>query len=110
METALVYAKRFGNREAEGWHIGYLGSAYRDVGKIQKAIQCFGHGLIIYRELGDLISESSANSNLGNIFSDTGDYEKAIDFYKLAIAIDEKIDEKKGRGFISHRAYYPENT
>jgi tetratricopeptide (TPR) repeat protein len=89
LENALYHARRLGNRQAEGWHLGNLGSAYRDIGENEKAIQWFERGLQLFRELKDVRAESSLHSNLGNIYSDTGKYEKAIDSYSKALQLDE---------------------
>ena len=46
--------QRLQARRAEGRHLGNLGLAYRDLGKVENAIQTYEQALAIAREIGSL--------------------------------------------------------
>ena len=50
------------------------------------------------RKLRDKNAEGVHLGNLGNAYSDLGDYQKAIEFYDQVLVLHREIDDKKGEG------------
>jgi len=98
LEAAARAARRLGNREAEGNHLGNLGIAYWDMGNMEEAILQFGQALAIARELGNRRGESTWLGNLGNAYGNLGELEKAIDHYQQALDIGREIGDRLGEG------------
>lgn len=73
LEAALAAARRLGRRDAEGAHLGNLGSAYADLGEPRRAIEHYEQALAIAREMGDRAGEARASWNLGLALEGEGD-------------------------------------
>jgi len=86
-DGALTIAREIGNRDAEGNHLGNLGSVYRDLGQIEKAIEYYEQALTIAQEIGDRRGEGSQLGSLGNAYAERGQVEKAIEYYNMAYAL-----------------------
>ena len=96
--AALSAARRLKSKEAQGAHLGNLGLAYADLGKIRKAIEFQEQRLIIAREIGDRRGEGNALGNLGLAYADLGEPRKAIEYHEQALAIDREIGDLRGEG------------
>jgi len=54
--------------------------------------------LSIFQKLGKKQAIGAALGNMGNAYSDLGDYRKAISYHEQATAIAGEIGDKKGKG------------
>ena len=91
-------AKALGNRRDEGTWLGNLGNTYRDLGKVERAIEHYQQALAIAREIGDRSGEGIWLGNLGNIYSALGQVERALEHYQQALAIAREIGDRSGEG------------
>jgi tetratricopeptide (TPR) repeat protein len=98
LQAALDAARRLGDKNAEGIHLGNLGVAYADLGDARKAIEFYEQALAIDREIGNRRGEGAELGNLGVAYADLGDARKAIEFYEQALAIDREIGNRRGEG------------
>jgi len=98
LEAALEAARRLGDREAEGIHLGNLGLAYADLGDPRRAIGFYEQTLQIHREIGDRRGEGNALGNLGTAYHTLGDPRRAIGFYEQALEIAREIGDRRGEG------------
>lgn len=73
--------------EGEGWHLGYLGSAFRDLGQTEDARRCYQESLEIAQKIGKRGMEGSRLSDLGNINRDLGLIQQAMTHYEKALEI-----------------------
>jgi tetratricopeptide (TPR) repeat protein len=98
LEQAVTAARKLGNRQSEGAHLGNLGLAYAALGDVRKAIEYYEQQLVITREIGDRRGEGNALGNLGNAYADLGDVRKAIEYYEQRIEIAREIGDRRGEG------------
>ncbi|MGV8126150.1 MAG: ATP-binding protein [Methanothrix sp.] len=98
--AALSAARRLKSKEAQGTHLGNLGTAYWNLGEIRKAIEFYEQRLIIAREIGDMMGEGNALGNLGNAYAYLGEPHKAIKYHEQALAIAREIGSKMAEGTI----------
>ena len=54
--------------------------------------------LAINREIGDRKGKGATLSNIGNVYSNLGQYRKALDFYEKALAINRELGNRNGEG------------
>ena len=80
--------------------VGNLGTAYRNIGQIPKAIACYEQALAWAREAKDKPGEGAWLGNLGNCYANLGQTRRAIEFYEQALAIDRQIGDHRGEGAI----------
>ena len=78
--------------------LGNLGSAYSDLGQVDKAIEYHEQALVIAREIGDRRGEGSRLGNLGSAYYHLGQVEKAIEYYEQALVIAREIGDRRGEG------------
>lgn len=98
LEPALSAARGLGDRDAEGVHLGSLGSAQRALGDLTRATDCFEEGLVISRELGDRPNEAVYLGNLAEVHGDRGDLDRAIACFEKAVAIDRELGDRRREG------------
>ncbi len=98
LESGVIAAKNLKDRQDEGGHLGNLGNAYSDLGKIEKAIQYYEKALSISREIGNRKNEGIWLGNLGLAYIDLGKIEKAIEFNEQSLSISREIGHRHGEG------------
>jgi len=81
--------------EGEGWHLGYLGSAFRDLGQIEDARKCYQESLEIAQKIGKRWMEGSRLSDLGNIYRDLGLIQQAMRYYEKALEIARELHNRR---------------
>ncbi|MBN1934142.1 MAG: tetratricopeptide repeat protein, partial [Anaerolineae bacterium] len=50
-QAALTIAREIGDRRGEGSDLGNLGNAYRNLGQVEKAIECMSQAAEIFDEI-----------------------------------------------------------
>lgn len=81
--------------EGEGWHLGYLGSAFRDLGQTEDARRCYQESLEIAQKIGKRGMEGSRLSDLGNINRDLGLIQQAMTHYEKALEIARELHNRR---------------
>jgi tetratricopeptide (TPR) repeat protein len=81
------------DRQAEGAHLGNLGSAYSDLGEPGRAIELYNQQLVIAREIGDRRGEGNALFNTSLRLDQLGDRPHAIANAKAALKIRVEIED-----------------
>jgi len=74
-----------------------LGSFYRVLGNIPKAIDIHENSLAINRKLGRLEGRADHLGNLGLCYETLGDIPKAIDFHERSLCIEQKLGRLEGQ-------------
>lgn len=97
-KTALAASQKLKTRDLEGFHLGNLGVAYKDLGEYQKAIESHLKSLKISQEIEDKRNEGVTLSNLGIVYALLKDHEKAIGYLEQAVQIAQEISQKKDEG------------
>ncbi len=98
LESALAAARKLGDKQAEGYHLGNLGLAYRNLGNARKAIECHEQALAIAREINNRRSEGNQLGNLGLNYATLGETRKAIKFHKQSLAIARETSDRRSEG------------
>jgi tetratricopeptide (TPR) repeat protein len=98
LEAALEAAKELDRKQAQSWHLGNLGNAYRDLGEVGRAIAYYEQALTIAREIGHRRGEGNHVGNLGNAYRVLGEVGRAIAYYEQALTIAREIGDRRGEG------------
>ncbi len=91
-------AVSLGDRHGEGSTLTNLGLAYKDLGELEKAIECHKKALLIDREINDRLGESADLGSLGLAYVDLGELKKAIGYHKQHLTIAREIGDRRGEG------------
>jgi tetratricopeptide (TPR) repeat protein len=87
---------KLSDRELERRSVGNLGTAYRSMGQVQKAIICYGHALAIAREMENRQAEAAGLSGLGLCYATLGQTECALEHHQKSLDIDREIGSRQG--------------
>ncbi len=63
-----------------------------------ESIKCYKEALEIHRELGDKRGEGSDLANIGVVYEDIGEYDKALKYYEEALEIFYRIKDRQALG------------
>lgn len=94
-EECIPLAQELGGfKQVEAFALDGLGRTYTGKKQFDKAFEKYNLSLSIRREIGFKFGEATTLSNIGNLFIEKGDHEKAIEYlqkaYDLAIAINSR--------------------
>ncbi len=78
--------------------VGNLGSAYKNIGQVQRAISCHEQALALSRQRKDRQAEGVWLGNLGNCYADLGQTARAIEYHEQVLAIAREIGDRSGEG------------
>lgn len=95
LETGLKASQKLNNQQVIGICLGNLGSAYKDLGKFQKAIKYNDQALTIAEEINDRQSKGRWLSNFGIVYQNLGQYQKAIKYHEQALTIAKEFNNPK---------------
>jgi|GEM_PF-1999601 len=98
--VAFTAAKKLEAKQAQGNHLGNLGTAYRNLGDHRKAIEYHEQALEISRQIGDRRGESSHLTNMGIAYKYSGEHRQAIEYFEQALEISRDIGERQYEGNI----------
>ena len=90
LEAALDAARRLKHRNTEGVHLGNLGTAYRALGQVERAIEFHEQALVIAREIGDRRGEAICSWNLG-LLCEESDPARAAELMQVCIDYEREI-------------------
>jgi|WetSurMetagenome_2_1015567.scaffolds.fasta_scaffold02503_8 tetratricopeptide (TPR) repeat protein/nucleoside phosphorylase len=94
IKVGLDAAQELNDRNAEGLHLGNLGSAYLDIGESRKTIELEKRALSIFQEIGYHEGECAVTGNLGLAFYTLGEISKAMEFFRQHLDISRKIGNR----------------
>jgi tetratricopeptide (TPR) repeat protein len=69
-----------------------LGQAYRLTGDYVKGLECHRKGMALAEKSGNLLLLAMAQNQMGHIYKDRLENDKALSLYKSALFIAEKIN------------------
>jgi tetratricopeptide (TPR) repeat protein len=98
LEAALVASRKTENQNAEGNHLGNLGTAYFLMSETCKAINYYEQALKTAREIGDRWGEEAYLGNLGSAYFDLEGPRKSVGYYDQALKISRDIGDRQGEG------------
>jgi len=97
-QKAVACCRGLGDRQNEGQHLGNLGLAYAQTGRMDEAIAHYRRALAIARQSGDRRGEGEHLGNLGSAYLQTGRMDEAIAHFQQALVIAREIDDRSGEG------------
>ncbi|RXG18193.1 Tfp pilus assembly protein PilF [Leeuwenhoekiella aestuarii] len=71
-----------------------LGTCAEKQNQPKKALDFQQQSLLIYRDLKDLSGEATVLENIGSIYEDLGDYDKAYTYFEQAYAFFKEVDDE----------------
>lgn len=77
--------------------LGELGVAYRKLGQIPSAIECFSRALTIFEGRDDIEGRATQLNRLGLCYRSLSDFRTALDLHHQSLALHEQIDNRKGQ-------------
>ncbi|MEE3720024.1 tetratricopeptide repeat protein, partial [Tumidithrix elongata RA019] len=77
---------------SEEYRLSDLGTAYRNLGQYQNAIEVYLQALVIEKQIGNNGWGGRIRASLGHAYSEIRQYQKAIDFYLQALASEKQND------------------
>ncbi|MEJ7654403.1 MAG: tetratricopeptide repeat protein [Chloroflexia bacterium] len=89
---------RLDDPDARESSVGVLGTAYREVGQIRKAIESYEEALGLARDLNNRQSEGAWLGNLGLCYSDLGETKRAMKHHEQALVISLEIGNRQSEG------------
>jgi len=86
-EEALSLAQKVGNERLEAPIETLLGGINDVLGETIKSQDHFERARLLAKRLGDNLNEGSALNNIGKLYNDAGDFQKALDYYRQALLL-----------------------
>jgi tetratricopeptide (TPR) repeat protein len=71
-------------------------TALADLGESNRALECVGNALSIFREVDDRVGEAVALNNLGNVYGNLGEKQRALECVEMALPIQRDIGDRVG--------------
>ena len=93
-EEAVALAQKTGEQRLEAQIETYLGGVFDVLGEIAKSHAHFERARVLAGRLGDKLTQGSAINTIGKLLHDTGDYQRGLDYYLLALPL---FDESPAR-------------
>lgn len=84
----------------QAWNVGHLGTAYRRMGELQKAVSCYEQSLKLDRENRNRSSEGASLVGLANSYGNMGQTARAIEYNEQALAIFREIGDRQSEGTV----------
>jgi tetratricopeptide (TPR) repeat protein len=89
-DLLCAIARDIGHRHGEGIQLSNLGLAYRDLGQMEKAIDCYEQALVIARDIGDRHGEAIQCWNLGLLYEES-DPARAAELTSVLVSYEREI-------------------
>lgn len=86
-EEALTLAQRIGDQRLEAQIETFLGGTYGDLGEIARSHAHHERARVLAGRAGDNLTQGSAFNNIGNLHSNAGNYQKALDYFLQALPL-----------------------
>ncbi len=79
-----------------------LGVTLKQLHRYEDAVARLEEALQVHRQTKERLLEAHAMAALGDVFSDIGDHDRAIDQYQGSLEIRRAIGDQKGQGWMLH--------
>jgi tetratricopeptide (TPR) repeat protein len=98
LETGLAAARRIGDQQAQGAHLGNLGNACYALGDLPRAIEYHEQALALAQTIGDRRGAAATLGNLGSAYYVQGELHRAIDYHQKQRVIAREIGDRRSEG------------
>jgi tetratricopeptide (TPR) repeat protein len=78
--------------------VGNVGPAYFRMGRLERAMVCFGEALRLFREDRNRSGETAALGNLANCLFEVGQTARAVDMLEQALQMCREVGDRQGEG------------
>lgn len=93
---ALKLAEKLDYTKGKGLSYKTLGNTQYMQGALKEAITYYEQGLQEYVSINNIDGVASCENNIGLVYNDMGDYEKAMKFHLKTLKLREEIKDEKG--------------
>jgi CHAT domain-containing protein/tetratricopeptide (TPR) repeat protein len=90
-QRILTDARRTGDRRVESLALGHLGTAYKNLGDYDRALDHHERALDLKRQLGDRAEQAKTLNNIGLVHWSRGRCDKALPVFEESLAIFESL-------------------
>ena len=101
-EQALRLWRAVEDLRREATTLNDIGTAYSDLGELQKALQYYHQGLPLHRSVRDVRGESINLNNIGIVYAKMGQSERALEYYRQALPLKQAIGNRKSEANTLH--------
>jgi tetratricopeptide (TPR) repeat protein len=98
LQVALNASKRLENPVTTQAHLGNLGLAYSELGKLSLATDYFKQAMKLAEQIDDRYHQGAWLGNLGNVYARLGEHQKAIEYHQQHLGIAKDIKDARGEG------------
>jgi CHAT domain-containing protein len=95
-KLAQIRSQKPSNTQDEATALTTLGGLYRQVGQLQKALDCYNQTLQLVQNSPDPASQARALDNIGRVLTDLGQEQKALDLFNQALPLWRKASNRRG--------------
>lgn len=92
-KKALEYYQRSGDLKAVTHAYNDIGNLHADKGELSEAISMYMSGLEVAKELNDVREQAKFLGNIGSIFHEQKNYDKALEYYNKTLTINSSQSE-----------------
>lgn len=100
-DTAMIYSEKIGNKDGLGRIFGIMSDIYVSLKQYPQAFESIDKSLAFFQASGNRRMQAMMYSDKADLYAQTGEGEKAIPFYELAIPIADSLND-----FENLSAYY----
>ena len=101
-QQALSFASNANNKKEIAKALKNIGIAYYYIGFLDSSLEFYKKAIKEFNAIGDLAQVANINNNIGLIYTDWSDYEKALIYYQRCLKIEEKLNNDDIAGTLSN--------
>ncbi|PSL56132.1 NB-ARC domain-containing protein [Saccharothrix carnea] len=102
-EIGLTSTRITGDRHAEADVLNWLGVAFHDTGRYDRAIDHHQEALAVSREIGDQLTEAGALANLSSVYRRLARFDEALDCLHRSLTIRRATRDLRGEAITLNR-------
>ncbi|MHA1309769.1 MAG: tetratricopeptide repeat protein [Candidatus Helarchaeota archaeon] len=93
-KEASELAKREKYYEILGECYNYIGSIYKNNGRLDESLKFYERALETNEPIGNILNTAISTYNIGNVYHMRGNYSDALKFYKKSVEFYKKLNAK----------------
>ncbi|MFX0090854.1 MAG: tetratricopeptide repeat protein [Candidatus Hodarchaeota archaeon] len=93
LQEALEIAQHLGDLQLKASVLDNMGTAFREEGRLDEALEHYQQAHQINQQLGDLNNEAICLNNIGKLTEDQGQLDEALEHYQQALNITERLGD-----------------
>lgn len=93
LELAELISQQLNDKRMLGYVLTNYGRVYHGTGLFKKAVDSFNEALELRKNEDDLYGQIVTYSDMGTVYTETGNYQGALHYLQLALKLNEKNNE-----------------